>query len=236
MTALAEACFEKVVVEKDFSPLSCPGHHPPSQIPAESAMEDFVWYYVFMNKLVFCSGNVEKFSNARLVCELYGIELEQAKLSIDEIQSEDGDAIIADKLDKAYAILKKPVIVSDDSWEISGLNGFPGPYMKSINHWFTAQDLLRLTSQLEDRSVFLIQRLGFKDGNISKIFTNKTKGTLLKEIKGEYGVASHKLISMGGDNGLTISEVYDKGLDKAEREIGGNWHELIAWYKNNQST
>lgn len=185
-----------------------------------------------MNKLVFCSGNVEKFSNARLVCELYGIDLEQAELSIDEIQSEDGDKIISDKLDKAYAILKKPVIVSDDSWEISGLNGFPGPYMKSINHWFTTQDLLNLTSQLEDRSVYLIQRLGFKNENVTKFFTSKTKGTILRQSRGEYGVASHKLISMDGDNGLTIAEVYDKGLDTVEREIAGSWHEFIEWYKN----
>lgn len=185
---------------------------------------------VVMKKLVFCSGNVEKFSNARLVCEQYGIELEQAKLSIDEIQSEDGDKIIADKLDKAYAILKKPVIVSDDSWEISGLNGFPGPYMKSINHWFTPEDFLRLTLPLENRCVYLVQRLGFKNGNVSKIFTRKTKGTILKEIRGKYGVTSHKLISMDGDNGLTIAEIYEKGLDKAEREISENWHEFIDWY------
>lgn len=185
-----------------------------------------------MNKLIFCSGNSEKFSNALLVCEQYGIELEQASLEIDEIQSEDGDKIIIDKLNKAYELMQEPVIVSDDTWEIPALNGFPGPYMKSINHWFTAQDLLNLTFNLDDRSVFLIQRLGYKDGNTSKIFTNKTKGTLLKEIKGEYGVASHKLISMDGDNGLTIAEIYDKGLDKAEREIGGNWHELIVWYKD----
>lgn len=188
-----------------------------------------------MNKLVFCSGNAEKFSNALLVCEQYDIELEQAELSIDEIQSEDGDKIISDKLNKAYAILKKPVIVSDDSWEISGLNGFPGPYMKSINHWFTPEDFLRLTLPLEDRTVYLIQRLGFKNESVSKIFIRKTKGTVLKEVKGEYGVTSHKLISMDGDNGLTISEVYDKGLDKAEREVAGNWHEFISWYKAYQN-
>ena len=183
-----------------------------------------------MNKLIFCSENPEKFSNAELVCEQYGIELEQAKLSINEIQSEDGDEIVVDKLNKAYAILKKPMVVSDDSWQISGLNGFPGPYMKSINHWFTPEDFLRLTLSLEDRSVYLIQRLGYKDENVSKIFTRKTKGTILREIKGEYGVASHKLISMNGDDGLTISEIYDKGFDKAGREISANWHEFIQWY------
>lgn len=185
-----------------------------------------------MPTLLFCTGNFEKFSNAKLACEKDGIELLQQSLEIDEIQSEDGDIIVRDKIKKAFADLQKPVVVTDDTWEIPGLNGFPGPYMKSINHWFTPDDLLRLTLPLEDRRAYLTQRLGFTDGKQTKVFTVKIEGQLLKEIRGSYGAASHKLIALDGDNGLSIAEIYDKGLDSSDRRGADIWHEFAEWYKN----
>ena len=151
-------------------------------------------------------------------------------LEIDEIQSEDAEKIVLDKLSKAFAVLQKTVVVTDDSWNIPALNGFPGPYMKSINHWFTPEDYLRLTIELEDRSINLVQWLGYTDGTITKVFKHTTKGELLKEIKGQYGNSNHKLVSIEGDNGLSVAEVYDKGVNNSERAAAVIWVEFMEWY------
>ena len=151
-------------------------------------------------------------------------------LEIDEIQSEDAEKIVLDKLSKAFAVLQKTVVVTDDSWNIPALNGFPGPYMKSINHWFTPEDYLRLTIELKDRSINLVQWLGYADGTITKVFKHTTKGELLKEIKGQYGNANHKLVSIEGDNGLSVAEVYDKGVNNSERTAAVIWVEFMEWY------
>ena len=183
-----------------------------------------------MNAITFCTGNYEKLENAKKVGDKFGVTIEQALLEIDEIQSEDAEKIVLDKLSKAFAILQKPVVVTDDSWNIPALNGFPGPYMKSINHWFTPEDYLRLTIELKDRSINLVQWLGYADGTITKVFKHTTKGELLKEIKGQYGNANHKLVSIEGDNGLSVAEVYDKGVNNSERAVAVIWVEFMEWY------
>ena len=184
-----------------------------------------------MKSLIFSTGNDSKFSTAHKVCDDYGIKLVQNELDIDEIQGEDPEKIVKDKVRKAYNQLKKPVVVSDDSWVIPGLNGFPGPYMKPMNHWFTVEDFLRLTLPLKDRRVFLIGYLAYKDGNHLKIFHQKREGFLLKEARGKQSYPNHKIFSMLGDNGLSISEVYDKGLDRSERDVAKIWHEFAEWFK-----
>ena len=64
---------------------------------------------------------------------------------------------------EAYNALQSPLVVTDDSWIIPGLNGFPGPYMKQVNDWFTPDDWLHLTSGLADRRVILRQIIVYQD-------------------------------------------------------------------------
>ena len=96
-----------------------------------------------MKKVIFSTGNAEKFLTAKHVCELYDIQLTQKSSDIVEIQSENPEIVALDKASKAFALFKKPVVITDDSWAFSGLKGFPGVYMHSINAWFTPEDFLR---------------------------------------------------------------------------------------------
>ena len=76
-----------------------------------------------MNEVIFCTGNYEKIENAREVSKSFGVTVQQQALDIAEIQSEDPERILLDKLSKAHALAEQPVIVSDDSWEIPALGG-----------------------------------------------------------------------------------------------------------------
>ena len=184
-----------------------------------------------MKQLIFSTGNATKFANAKSICDNYDINLVQNNLEIDEIQSEDPERVINDKVQKAYDQLRKPVIVSDDSWEIPGLNGFPGAYMKSINSWFTPQDFANLTRSLTDRRVFLHSRLAYTDdGETVKLFLNSHEGYLLEEPRGNAGPPSQKVISMAGDNGLSIAEVYDQDLKNDDRDVHKAWKLFCEWH------
>jgi XTP/dITP diphosphohydrolase len=188
-----------------------------------------------MNQLIFSTGNEAKFSTASQVCAQYGIELIQSHSDIDEIQNEDAQLIVLDKGRKAFALAGQPVIVSDDSWVMPGLNGFPGPYMKSMNEWFTAEDFIRLTAHLSDKRAYLVQYLAFHDVNQEKVFTQKQEGIVLDEPRGSYGPASYKVISMVGDNDLSISEVHSRDATLTDRSAGIVWHEFAAWYQQQLS-
>lgn len=87
-----------------------------------------------MKTIYFATGNPDKIKIAETVCEPINIKVQAVDLDIDEIQGEDPEMIVRDKAKKAYEKLGMPVVVSDDTWSIKALNGFPGAYMKSINY------------------------------------------------------------------------------------------------------
>lgn len=183
-----------------------------------------------MSEIIFSTGNELKFHNGQIACKKYGINLKQAVLHTDEIQGENPEDIALDKAKKSFAELGRPVIISDDSWDIPGLNGFPGAYMKSMNEWFSPNNFVNLTKSLADRRIFLHARLVYIDSKTTKLFTNTFEGYLLKEPRGEYGPPSQKVISLHGDNNLSISEVHDKQLHKDGRDVHKIWDEFCEWY------
>jgi inosine/xanthosine triphosphate pyrophosphatase family protein len=184
-----------------------------------------------MPQITFSTGNTQKFDIARAACAELGLDLVQNTYDIDEIQGEDPEVIIRDKAQKAFELVGGPVIVSDDSWNIPGLNGFPGAYMKSMDHWFRPEDFLNLTRPLTDRRIILIQMLAYQDAERYQVFRMEHVGELLPEIRGTHGKPLQKVVSMPGDNGLSIAEAYEQGTVHAERDTAAGWRELVAWYQ-----
>ncbi len=187
-----------------------------------------------MSVLLCATTNSEKFGIARSFCARYDIDLQQVKLDIDEIQGEDPVRIVNDKAQKAYLAAGKPVVVTDDSWSIPGLGGFPGPYMKSIIQWFTPDDFIRLTKDLTDRRIILQQYIAFAGGQETKVFHDELTGTLAMAPRGEFGAPSMKVIQMDFDDGKTLSEVYDAGMQhnpaRLERRSSDAWKLFAEWY------
>ena len=188
-----------------------------------------------MSTILFATSNQDKLLIAQTVCATFDILVEQANIDIDEIQGENPLAIVEDKAHRAYDRLSKPVVVSDDSWDIPALKGFPGPYMKSINAWFEPQDFLRLMKGVEDRSVIMHQYLAYYDGKTTKIFTNDIRGTIIGESRGKSNYAPNQtVIVLDDDNGKTVAEVFEKGEQAvAERYLTRHdaWHEFAEWYE-----
>lgn len=188
-----------------------------------------------MKQLLFATSNNEKFAIAQHLCESAGIALRQFSQDSDEIQSEDPEIIIRDKAARKYALAgNQPVIVSDDVWDIPALNGFPGPYMKSVDYWFSPQQIIDLMTHVTDRRIYLHQYLAYKDAETFKIFSHTFPAHIIKEPRGTYGKPAEKVISLDLDKGLTISEVYDKGVEQAVARFvkeTGAWQDFTLWYK-----
>lgn len=184
-----------------------------------------------MTELTFVTSNNDKYRIATEIFQAAGLALKQAKLDLDEIQSEDVLRIATIKAAEAYALLHTPLIIRGDSWSIPGLGGFPGPYMKSINHWFTTEDFLRLTRTLPDRRAILTQTIVFHDANGQKVFQSYTEAELLPEPRGNGDVPFENIASINGDKGRSITEVMQSGTSNINRAPAKLWHEFIAWYK-----
>ncbi len=188
-----------------------------------------IQYTKAVSKITFVTGNDEKFLVAEAACAAKGIQLARTVLDIDEIQGENPEIIALDKADKAFRALQSPVVINDDTWEIPGLNGFPGPYMKSMNHWLTAEDFLRLTRHLADRRAIIIQIIVYQDENGTKLFRKEFENILLTGARGSYGNAIQKIVSVPSDKGLSIAEAYDKNGFVRDREVAVGWDAFATW-------
>lgn len=183
-----------------------------------------------MLKLLCVTGNDMKFNIGKRAFAKHGITLEQKSAEIDEIQGEDPEIIIRDKARRAFEAVGKPLIVTDDSWSIPALRGFPGPYLKSMHRWFTPEDFLRLTRDLTDRTIYLHQYVVYQDELQTVLFSHDLRGTLLTEVRGHNGEPLMKLVSLEADNGLSVAECYDQGLSRDITGTKDAWHQAASWY------
>lgn len=180
-------------------------------------------------QLPYVTGSQIKFNLAADVLRDFGVDLEQIKLDITEIQSEDGEPVARDKAARAFEQLRKPLIVSDDFWLIPGLNNFPGPYMKSMNTWFTPEDWLRLTSTLTDRRIILRQVAVYQDARQQKLFSTDIEGTLLHAVRGDSPYPHSTIVSFDGGK-RSNAEMHQRGNgESGALHHHTTWHELGAW-------
>lgn len=179
--------------------------------------------------LLCATGNPEKFALGQRAFLQHGIMLEQIVLEIDEIQGEDADVILRDKAKRAFEAIGKPVLVSDDSWNVPALNGFPGAYMKSMNHWFAPDDFLRLMAGKDDRTIYLEQRLAYIDETEVVTFSKQLKGVFVEAPRGNSGPPIMRVVELDGDE-MTISELFDKGIAEQKGMERDAWTEAAQWY------
>jgi len=111
--------------------------------------------------LAYVTGNGFKFAVAERALMGSGIVLVQERLSAPEIQSSQVEEVAAHAAEWASLRLGQPAVVTDAGFYIEALNGFPGPFVKFVNEWLTAQDLLNLMRGKENRQAIVRDSLAY---------------------------------------------------------------------------
>ena len=139
-------------------------------------------------KISFITGNAGK---AEEVGRYLKTPIEHKSLDLHEIQSLDSEEIVKDKAERAYKIIKKPVLVEDVSFVFHAYGKLPGPLIKWFEHELGNEGLCRLLDG-KDRSCTATVCYGFHDGKKVHIFTGSMEGTVSEHAKGEnsFGWAS----------------------------------------------
>ena len=126
-------------------------------------------------------------------------------------------------------------MVSDDTWDIPSLKGFPGAYMKSINYWFTPDDFLRLMKGVENREIILHQYIAYTDGSVTEVFKNDISGQIINEVRGKSEKSPIMTVTvLDSDNGKTLAEVFDQSEEAVVARYKNRpdaWHGFVEWYK-----
>lgn len=178
--------------------------------------------------IIFVTSNELKFKQAAGVLATQGITLIRQHMDLLEIQSHDGEAIVRHKAQQAFDALQKPVLVNDDTWYIPGLRGFPGPYMKDVNTWFTDQNWLELTRSLTDRQIVLRQNIAYQDVEGQHYFVKDIPGLLLPEVRGDNKYPHLTITSFDGGN-HSAAEIIATGKQAIGPDIPGGWHIFADW-------
>ncbi len=178
-----------------------------------------------MKSILFATGNDRKLGEARLACDMFGIEIKQVKLEIDEIQSHDPLLISQHKANEAFRLAEESVVVTDTSWNFPALKGFPGGYMKDVVRWFSEENFLNLMRGEQDRRVSFTETITYKDANQTKVFSKEFWGVVVDKPRGG-GNALENVVEFEGH---TLGERRDQGgfSHKAEDYI---WHDFAKWF------
>lgn len=136
-----------------------------------------------MKKIYFVTGNRLKFAIAKKILSRYGVPLIQKKMETPEIQAWGGKAVSEFSARSAARKLKAPVLKNDVHFAIPALKGFPGPFVKYINHWLTGRDLLKLMKGKKKRTIEVTDFLSYATpAGKMKTWSHVLRGTIAKTI------------------------------------------------------
>lgn len=182
-------------------------------------------------ELIFNTGNKLKFEIAQKILSEYDVEIVQKKVETPEIQAFEGKEVAEYSAKTASKLLGSLVVKTDVSYHISSLNGFPGPYIKYINKWLSANDVLRLMQGKKDRGVVIKEFLSIADGDKIKTFKCESIGTIADKIYSDKGTTIDKLFIREGYN-VPQNMLTKQQLDEVFRKDGGVWHKLGKYLQN----
>lgn len=136
-------------------------------------------------KIVFATGNKFKAEETKRILK---IDLEIQEIELDEIQEIDLEKVALHKLNQAYEIVKKPVMIDDVSFSVNVWNGFPGPLVKWILKAGNGPSLLlKMLEKEEDRGAVARLAIGYHDGKTPRLFIGESAGNVARENKGDNG-------------------------------------------------
>jgi XTP/dITP diphosphohydrolase len=180
--------------------------------------------------ILYITGNQHKVQTANDHLKPFGITVRGMEVDgIIEPQLEDITEISAAKAKQAFQKVRKPLIVSDSGWMITALNGFPGPYMASVNRWFTAQDFFNVMQDKENREIVLRECVTYADKDQLKTFVCDTTGTVLEEASGE-GTPLDQVVTFRKDK-KSVAKCQNEGILRIpQNEL---WNDVGRWLTDN---
>lgn len=178
--------------------------------------------------LYFVTENQPKLHNANIILKSFGLHLTGKPIHLTEIQTDSLEEIALYKAKQAYEKIKEPLVVKDDGWYITALQGFPGVYMKYMNEWLTVNDFLNLLKPYKNRGIIFKEALCYIDKNQHKIFVNTIEGKILKKPTGK-SVPMATLATFRKD-GKTMAECINEGIHFADIDATV-WNDFAQWYK-----
>ncbi|MBL0444962.1 MULTISPECIES: non-canonical purine NTP pyrophosphatase [Aeromonas] len=129
-------------------------------------------------KIRFMSGNLHKIREVQRILAPVGVEVVPVSRKIEELQTEDVERLVRDKLTKAFEAIGRPLFVEHTGLYLNGLNGFPAGLTQIFWDKLEADRFVKLVAGLENPSVTAKTVLGYCDGRNIRLFEGSIEGTV----------------------------------------------------------
>jgi XTP/dITP diphosphohydrolase len=124
------------------------------------------------------SGNAHKVTEVQRILGPVGVDIVPVSRKIEEIQTEDVERLVRDKLTKAFEVIGRPLFVEHTGLYLSGLNGLPAGLTQIFWDRLQADRFADLVAGLGDAKVTAKTVLGYCDGREIHLFEGAVEGTV----------------------------------------------------------
>jgi XTP/dITP diphosphohydrolase len=134
--------------------------------------------------LCFLTKNDPKFQEFTKLFLGTGYSIRKAPIPIEEIQTEDMEALVSDKVIKAYEKLRRPVFVDHTGLHLDVLAGFPGGLTEIFWNRLKNERLAQLFGNTAVTAVTAVTLIGYCDGKSLSVFRGEVAGMIALEPRG----------------------------------------------------
>jgi XTP/dITP diphosphohydrolase len=124
------------------------------------------------------SGNAHKIAEVQRILGPVGVDVVAVSKKIEELQTEDVERLVRDKLVKAFEAIGRPLFVEHTGLYLSGLNGLPAGLTQIFWDRLLADRFADLVAGLGDAKVTAKTVLGYCDGRKIHLFEGAIEGTV----------------------------------------------------------
>jgi XTP/dITP diphosphohydrolase len=163
-----------------------------------------------LRKVVFIvTGNIHKFTEARLVLSEFGLSTAMLNVDTVEIQADTIENVAKASAIDAVKKCRLPVIVEDAGLFIKALKGFPGPYSSYFFRTIGLNGVLKLMENVKERRAFFEAVVAFSAPNrkLPKLFGGRIEGRIAEQVKGQEGFGFDPIFFPIGVKNKTFAEM-----------------------------
>jgi XTP/dITP diphosphohydrolase len=138
-------------------------------------------------KLLFVTGNKNKFIEAERILKEYGIIIDHFDLPHNEVRAESCEEVARHSLHSLHRHLDVPFFVEDAGLFIEALNGFPGTFSAWVFKKLGNEGILKLMEGKKNRNAVFKSAVAVFYHGQSKIFSGEVKGKIALKEAGKEG-------------------------------------------------
>ena len=169
-------------------------------------------------KIRFVSKNEFKVREVQSILKDAGVEIIPAQHSIDEIQTEDVNNLVRDKLLKAFKIIGQPVFVEHTGLYIESLNEFPGGLTQIFWDKLKADKFSELFGNGSNTKLVAKTIIGYCNSRKIHLFEGGIKGNISPEPRGNRDFQWDCVFIPEGES-MTFAEMGNKKNEISMRKI-----------------